>query len=289
MDSEGVPDSDPQRLAAVDMHDKISHRLLSAARETFTTLIFPHMDGLKTADFLMNFVENKYRGEHQVKETLKAKQKFTDDVASDSFRKKCEERLFTQKVMPWSEVKKRAATNIKWPWHIPGALDALKTKLVFEDQWREDGGFVEKPPFPMPKTEVRIQEVRRDDNNGKVWLKLTPVNGDIIYYETGGTATPASAKVSDTKNFETDDLEVSFICVDSSKEHEIGDSITWKNRITLKWQEYQSGAGKMVRLESAPKSTIKYTTDGSDPKISGGIYNEPFVVPSGTVFILAYG
>lgn len=289
MDSEGVPDSDPQRLAAVDMHDKISHRLLSAARETFTTLIFPHMDGLKTADFLMNFVENKYRGEHQVKETLKAKQKFTDDVASDSFRKKCEERLFTQKVMPWSEVKKRAATNIKWPWHIPGALDALKTKLVFEDQWHEDGGFVEKPPFPMPKTEVRIQEVRRDDNTGKVWLKLTPVNGDIIYCETGGTATPASAKVSDTKNFETDDLEVSFICVDSSKEHEIGDSITWKNRITLKWQEYQSRAGKMVRLESAPKSTIKYTTDGSDPKISGGVYNEPFVVPSGTVFILAYG
>jgi hypothetical protein len=113
MDSEGVPDNDPQRLAAVDMRDKISHRLLSAARETFTTLIFPHMDGLKTADFLMNFVENKYRGEQQVKETLKAKQKFTDDVTSDSFRKKCEERLFTQKEMPWSEVKKRAATNIK--------------------------------------------------------------------------------------------------------------------------------------------------------------------------------
>ena len=45
----------------------------------------------------------------------------------------------------------------------------------------------------------------------------------------------------------------------------------------------------MVRLESAPKSTIKYTTDGSDPKISGGVYNEPFAVPKGTVFILAYG
>lgn len=289
MDSEGVPDNDPQRLAAVDMSDKISHRLLSAARETFTTLIFPHMDGLKTADFLMNFVENKYRGEQQVKETLKAKQKFTDDVTSDSFRKKCEERLFTQKVMPWSEVKKRAATNIKWPWHIPGALDALKTKLIFEDQWREEGGFVEKPPFPKPKTEVRIQEIRRDDNTGKVWLKLTPVNGDIIYYEIGGTATPASAKVSDTKNFETDELDVSFICVDSNGEHEIGDSENWKNRITLKWQEYQSGADRMVRLESAPKSTIKYTTDGSDPKISGGVYNEPFAVPKGTVFILAYG
>lgn len=289
MNSEGVAANDPQRLAAVEMYDKICHRLLSAARETFTTLIFPHMDSLKTADFLMNFTDNNYNGEKQIRETLKSKQKFTEDITSDSFRRKCEERLFTQKVMPWSEIKKRAAMNIKWPWHKTDALDALKNSLVFQDQWREDGGFVEKPPFPKPKTEVRIQEIRRDEKTGKVWLKLNPINGDSIHYEIGGAATSGSLKVSDTKNFETDELEVSFLCVDSKKEHETGDSETWKNRITLKWQEYRNGADKIVRLESAPKSTIKYTTNGSDPKISGGTYDDPFVVPTGTVYVLAYG
>ncbi len=289
MDTEGIAANDPQRLAAVDMYDKICTRLLSAGRETFTTLIFPNMDALKTADFLMNFTDNNYNGEKQIRETLKGKQKFTEDIASDSFRKKCEERLFTQKVMPWTEVKKRAAMNIKWPWHRVDALDSLKANLVFQDQWREEGGFVEKPPFPKPKTEVRIQEIRRDDSSGRVWLKLTPVNGDNIHYEIGGVATAGSLKVSDTRNFETDELEVSFLCVDSTGEHETSSAETWRNRITLKWQEYQNGPEKMVRLESAPKAIIKYTTDGSDPKNAGGTYDGPFVVPKGTVFVLAYG
>lgn len=289
MDSEGIPPNDPQRLAAIELHDKICHRLLSAARETFTTLIYPHMDGLKTADFLMNFTDNKYKGEQQIRETLKGKQKFTEDITGDSFRKKCEERLFTQKVMPWTEVRKRAAMNIKWPWHRPDALDILMGELVFKDQWREDGGFVEKPPFPRPKTEVRIQELYRDDNTGRVKLKLTPVNGDRIYYEIGSDATPGSLKVGDTKNFETDELEVSFLCIDSRGDHETGEPVTWRNRITLKWQEYQNGTEKMVRLETAPQASIRYTTDGSDPKVSGGIYNGPFVVSEGTVYVLAYG
>ena len=289
MEAEGTAANDPQRLAAIEMYDKICNRLLSAGRETFTTLIFPNMDALKTADFLMNFTDNNYNGEKQIRETLKGKQKFTEDITSDSFRKKCEERLFTQKVMPWNEVKKRASMNIKWPWHRTDALDSLKVNLVFQDQWREEGGFVEKPPFPKPKTEVRIQEIRRDDNSGKVWLKLTPVNGDNIYYEIGGEATPGSLKVTDTKNFETEELEISFLCVDSKGEHETGDTKPWLNRITLKWQEYQNGKDKMVRLEAAPKATIKYTTDGSDPKISGGTYDGPFVVPKGTVYVLAYG
>lgn len=289
MDTEGIPASDPQRLTAVDMYDKICARLLSAARETFTTLIYPHMDGLKTADFLMNFTDNNYNGEKQIRDALKNKQKLTEDITSDSFRKKCEERLFTQKVMPWTEVKKRAAMNIKWQWHRTDALDSLKDDLLFRDQWREDGGFVEKPPFPKPKTEVRIQLIRRDDNIGKVCLKLTPVNGDTIHYEIGSPATAGSLKVSDTKNFETDELEVSFLCVDSRSEHETGEALTWRNRITLKWQEYQNGVDKMVRLEAAPKTAIKYTSDGSDPKNAGGTYDSPFVVPQGAVFVLAYG
>ena len=166
MESEGVPENDPQRIGASELQDKIAHRLLSAARETFTTLIYPHMDGLKTADFLMNFTDNHYKGEQQIREALKSKQKFTEDITNDSFRKKCEERLFTQKVMAWAEVKKRAATNTKWQWHKPDALDSLKPSLFFMGQWREQGGYVEKPPFPQPKTEVRIKEVTRDDDTG---------------------------------------------------------------------------------------------------------------------------
>ncbi|MCI0528207.1 MAG: hypothetical protein L0Y56_12280, partial [Nitrospira sp.] len=214
MQREKVSENDPQFVMARDLQDKLHLQFLSAARETFTTLTYPHGEGLMTADFLMNFKNNEYHGEQQVRQTLKEKQKFTEDITSPTFRSKCEQRLFTQKVMLWSEIKKRAAMNIKWQWHRMDALDSLKNDLVSKDQWRENGGYVEKPPFPKPQTEVRIQEISRNDDTGVVTLKLTPVNGDVIHYDRGDArATTASLRVSDPKKFETRDLVISFLCV----------------------------------------------------------------------------
>jgi hypothetical protein len=43
----------------------------------------------------------------------------------------------------------------------------------------------------------------------------------------------------------------------------------------------------MVELRAAPDAPIRYTTDGSDPKTSGGNYEGPFLVPLGTRLVLA--
>src|SRR5205807_525199 len=107
MEAEKVSDNDPQKVVAKDMLEKIKFRMLSTARETFTILTFPRGDKLGTADFLMNFNDNNYNGEKQIREALKGKQKFTEEVTGETFRKKCEARLLTQPTMLWSEVKKR--------------------------------------------------------------------------------------------------------------------------------------------------------------------------------------
>lgn len=287
MDSERVSDNDPQRAAAQEILDKIQLRLLSGTRETFTTLTYPVPDRLLPADFSMNFKDNEYRGEHQIREALRSKQKFTDEVSGDIFRNKCEKRLFTQKEMPWSEIKKRAAMNTSWQWHLPSALDHLKEEMITKDQWRESGGYIDKGPFPLPKSYVQIQEISRDDDSGEVALKLTPVNGDTIFYEVGLKATTGSNRISDFKAFKTGELQVSFLCVDSKKEHDPEEPKLWRNRITLKSKTFQKGADKMVELRSAPDAQIRYTTDGSDPKNLGAVYNAPFIVPSGSVFVLA--
>lgn len=287
MDSERVSDNDPQRAAAQEILDKIQLRLLSGTRETFTTLTYPHTDRLLIADFLMNFKDNEYRGEHQIREALRLKQKFTDEVSGDTFRKKCEARLFTQKEMPWSEIRKRAAMNTSWQWHLPSALDHLKEEMINRDQWRESGGYIDKGPFPLPKAFVQIQEISRDDDSGEVTLKLTPVNGDTLFYEIGSRATTGSNRISDFKAFKTGALQVSFLCVDSKKEHEPEEPKLWQNRITLKSRTFQKGADKMVELRSAPDAPIRYATDGSDPKNLGAAYNAPFIVPGGSVFVLA--
>lgn len=193
----------------------------------------------------------------------------------------------TQQVMPWAEIKKRAAINPQWPWHRMDGLDSLKADLLHKDQWRENGNYVEKPPFPKPQTDVRVQELARDDDSGEVTLRLTPVHSDTLHYEIGTNATSASRTVSGPKQFKTRELTVTFLCVDSKGEHETGQPIVWHNRITIKSRIYQGSNDKMVELRAAPDVPLRYTTDGSDPKLSGVVYEGPFVILQNSQVVLA--
>lgn len=284
--SEGTPDNDPQLVQARDLLDRIQNQFGSALRETFSTLYYPSAQRLMSADFPMEFTANRYDGKDQIIRTLKGKMKYTEEVTGETFVRKVEARLFTQKVMQWSEIKRRAATNPAWQWHRPDALDKLKADCVHQDIWRENGGYVEKGPFPKPATQVKLQELARDDDTGRVKLRATPINGDTIYVEIGAPATTASHKLSG-RDYETDELVVSFFAVDSTGAHETGEPLTWNNRITIKSRVYDHGGDKMVELRTAPPAPTRYSTDGSDPKVAGGVYDDPFVVPQGTRFVLA--
>lgn len=289
MDSEGIRIDDPQRKIALDIKDKTELRLLSATRETFTRLIYPQADRLLIADFMMNFTNNEYRGEQQIRDTLKNKQKFTEDITGDTFRKKCEKRLFTQQSMLWKEVKIRSAINTEWQWQHPDALDSLKTDMISKDQWREEDKYINKGPFPKPFTDVQFQQLHRDEDTGEATLKIIPVHGDVVFYDTGGDASSGSAHVENLNIFKTSEMEVSFLCVDSTKQHEMGEPRKWKNQITMKKRLYGDNNEKHVELKSAPsEAVIKYTIDGSNPHTSGRIYSEPFTVKKdkGTRMIL---
>ena len=287
MHQEGVADSDPQMQQA---RDQLLPRFLaqfhSAIRETFTTLYYPTRDRLAKTDFLMEFKENRYDGEEQVRTALAGKQKYTEDISSDTFRKKVEARLFTQKSMLWTEIERRAATNPGWQWHRADALGRLKADCLHKDIWREEGSYVDKGPFPKPATAVRIRELSRDDETGAVKLRLSPVNADLLYAETGARATPASQAL-DGRELETAELRVSFLAVDSKREHETGEPEEWRNRITLRSREYTDGDERMVEIRSAPDAPIRYTTDGSDPGVDGGAYEGPFAIPDGARIVLA--
>lgn len=163
---EGAPDNDPQLVQARDLLDRIQNQFGSALRETFSTLYYPSAQRLMAADFPMEFTANKYDGEDQIIRTLKGKMKYTEEVSGETFRKKVEARLFTQKVMLWA-------------------------------------------------------------------------------------------------------------------------AVTWINRITLKGRVFDSGSDKIVELRAAPPAPIRYTTDGSDPRVARGSYDEPFVVPVGARLVLA--
>jgi hypothetical protein len=75
--------------------------------------------------------------------------------------------------------------------------------------------------------------------------------------------------------------------VDSKGEHDIGEPVTWQNRITIQSRTYQSGNDRMVELRATPAAPIRYTTDGSNPNLSGAVYKGPFVLPKHASIVLA--
>lgn len=285
MKDERVSESNQQYQIAMETKTKKTMAVLECARQTFVTLYFPNKKGVANADFLMQFKENKYNGEEQIRLVLKEKMKFIEDVSGESFAKKCEDRLFTRKEMTWNEIKDRAATNTVWQWHHPKALETIKEECIKKDLWREHGGFIEKGPFEKDPTSVKVQKIRSNDETGEVTLKIIPVYGDKVYYEIGGIATTASLEVEDYNNFKTKEVELSFICADSTDEHPMGEAITWKDDIKIRHKFRETSNGKMLKLESHPNVTIKYTTDGSNPKENGGIYYDEVTIPEDTTFI----
>lgn len=282
-----IPDNDPQMIQARDLADRIQQNFYSAVRETFTVLWYPLPQGLVSADLSMRFDGNRYNGEEQIQSLLEGKRKFEMDITGEIFRKKCEQRLFTTQSLPWNEIKRRAATNPQWQWHHPKALDELKSDCIQKDIWREEGGYVDKGPFPQDKTDVIINEKTRNDDTGEVVLQITPVHADTVYYDVGAEATTASA-ILDEFTLTTKDLRVSFLAVDSTNVHETGNPVSWTNRITLKHRVFQSGDDKKMELRASPEATIYYTTDGSDPKYAGATYDEPFTILYKASFVLAY-
>jgi len=296
MENEKIPQTDPQFKQADELCDRILGQFLSAVKETFSTLYYPSRQGdndiLLPADFLMKYEGNKYNGEDQIINILKEKQKYTEDIGSDIFRKKIEARLFTTPVMLWSEIKRRAALNSQWQWHRRDALDAMKNDLVHREVWREDpGGYIDRNPPPAKTTSVQIQERSRNEDTGEVELKVTPVHGDTVYAEVGADATEASHKVENGL-YRTKEMEISFLAVDSTRTHTAGPVQPWRNRLTLKYRIYSGKKNnKMVEILAAPNkdghAEIKYTTDGSEPKLMGGTYTDPFEISRTNKVVLA--
>ncbi len=288
-DSEKMPKNDPQYIEAEKLEENFQFKFYSAVTTAFVKLYYPTKRGLLDANFQMKFSGNKYSGEGQIKETLKEKRKFTEDIADDNFQRYAEAKLFgNQKSQPWSDVKKKAAQSTDWIWHKPNALDQLKEEMLRKDLWRSNGEWIEIGPFPPPKTSVEVREQERNDDTGEVSLKIIPVHGDTVYYEIGDSkVTTASSTLDFSKPFLTQELRLSFLCSDSKGKHETGEIKTYTNRITLKHRFFQNGARRMLELQAAPHATIKYSTDGSDPFDAGGVYESPVEIPSHVKIVLA--
>ena len=292
---ERVSENDTQYLVAQDLASRIGVMVNSAIKETFVTLFYPSREDRRTNtkfrchEITMNFESNNFVAEEQIHRLLEdTVHKYLPDTKTkeDSFRKKVETVLFTARKMRWADIVERAATTTEWNWYLPNTLNDVKSRAIANGYWVEEGDMVDKEP-PEPKTSVNVKEVSRSLYDGKVTLRIKPENGDEVHWEIDQTATEASSVVKDKDAFITDEIVLSFVCIDTTGKHETGDPVQWINKVDVQYDFYDKGGKKYCQLQACnPHVKIKYTTEGSNPR-DGGIYTEAFPIEEGSSVLQA--
>lgn len=287
MKNEGVPASDQQYKEAEAQLDKALQALFSTIRETFVALYYPTKNGFELAEFKLEFKENKFNGEEQIIACLTDSAKYEPFSKEDQFienlRKKCEARLFTIKELPYSQIKERAATTTTWQWYHPDQLESLKSDCIKKDKWREVNGYLVKGPFEKDPTSVFVEQTSYDEKTHEFTLKVKGIGGKV-FYDIGSDPTAASKEVVD-QILITNEPSIRFVCIDSTGERKTGDIFEFTGNVPVKYGQRATPNGEVITLVTNPNYEIKYTTDGSEPKENGGIYNGDFVLAEDSKFV----
>lgn len=174
-------------------------------------------------------------------------------------------------------------------WLPPKGLDALKSLACNRGLWEDLGdGYVTKQPKKKRTSAQVIPELGPDDE-GKVRLRVNPQNAGPaprIHYAEEAPVAESSPQLTD-QIYTTSALRVNFLVCDPSNQYETGDPVTWSNKLVLRNELLEIGGKRAVRLLVAPRGSIRYTLDGSEPR-EGQAYDGPIAIGDGEVILRAF-
>ena len=234
-----------------------------------------------------------YNGEEQIEKTLTSNPiKLYLDVETefDAIRDKAQDLLWpeNQDEVRWSDAQDRYAEQAGMPWLPPKGLESLKSIACNRGLWEDLGnGYVTKKP-KKKTTSVQVVAESEPDDEGKVRLRINPVNAGPaprIFYEEDGTVTEKSAQLKD-QFLTTKALRVHFLVVDPSGQYDTGDPVMWANKLVLRNYLVDTGGKRNLQLLAAPRGEIRYTLGGEEPR-EGKLYEGPFALGDGEVLVRA--
>jgi len=236
-----------------------------------------------------------YNGEEQVEKTLTSNPlKLFLDVEKDfeAIRDKAQDLLWpeNQDEARWSDVADRYAEQAGMPWLPPKGLESLKAIACNRGLWEDLGnGYVTKKP-KKKRTSVQVIREAEPDDEGRVRLRVNPQNAGPaprIHYAADGPVSEASPLLSD-QTLTTAALRVNFLVVDPSGQYETGDPESWRNELVLRNLLTEKAGKRLVELLVAPRGSIRYTLDGSEPR-EGTVYSGPISIDDDDVLIRVFG
>jgi hypothetical protein len=235
-----------------------------------------------------------FDGEAQIEKTLVSHPlKLYLDVEKefDAIRDKAEDLLWpkNQAETRWADAADRYAEQAGMPWLPPRGLDQLKGIACNRGLWEDLGnGYVTKSP-KKKRTSVQVVVEQGPDDEGRVRLKVNPVNAGPaprIHYVEGAPVSQSSPVLKENP-YSTTALSVSFLVCEPSGQYETGDPVVWTNQLVLRNSLTEKDGKRQVELLVAPRGEIRYTLDGSEPR-NGVPYDGPVAIGDGEVLLRAF-
>jgi hypothetical protein len=295
-----IPKGHPQREDLERKQQTYEQDFNSTILNLFDKVLFPIHRAGKTPQLASKALDmtrdatKPFNGEEQIEKTLISNPlKLYLDIEKefDAIRDKAQDLLWpgNQDEVRWSDAADRYAEQAGMPWLPPKGLDTLKSIACNRGLWEDLGnGYVTKKPKKKCTSAQVIAEPELGDE-GKVRLQINPINAGPaprIHYAEEAPVTVASAQLKDNP-FTTTALRVNFLVCDVSGQYETGDPITWCNKLVLRNRLSDLGGKRSVELFVAPRGTIRYTLDGSEPR-DGMPYVGPISIGNGEVILRAF-
>ena len=265
----------------------------------FNAVYYPTRGKLAKAKLSMTYVGNQFRGEEQIEKTLAdvgvSKLYRTVEDNADALLLRAEDMLWPgggERRIPWRDVVSRSVSNERWPWLPPKGVETLRGIAVGQGRWRyTEDGYIEKGPFPPPRTTISVAEREYDDRTGEATLEIMARDAGPhgrVHWAATSQVSSASPIVPDTI-WKTDATSLWLLAVDPDGKHETGDPRHWTNKLTLTHQPRTLAGGKrLVELTVVPRGTIRWNTTGANPR-EGQEYTDPIELEGdGEITVFAY-
>jgi hypothetical protein len=295
-----IPKGHPQRDDLERKQQAYEQDFNSTILNLFDKVLFPIQRAGKPPQLAFKALDmtrdatKPFNGEEQIEKTLTSDPlKLFLDVEKefDAIRDKAQDLLWpeNQDDARWADVVDRYAEQPGMPWLPPKGLDTLKSIACNRGLWEDLGnGYVTKKP-KKKRTSAQIIPESEPDDEGKVRLRINPQNAGPaprIHFAEDGPVSDSSPQLKD-QTFTTAALRVNILVCDPSGQYETGEPVTWSNKLVLRNHLNGKDGKRSVTLLVAPRGTIRYTLDGSEPR-EGTVYAGPISIGGGEVLLRAF-
>ena len=199
---------------------------------------------------------------------LAERQKYTEEISGDVFRKKVEIRLFTQKSMPWG--KSCAGSPPIRRGNDTGLMRSTGSRpsACARTSGARKRATSRRGRSPKPMTTVRVTGIvaRRRHRQGEAAAVVGQRRPALRRVRRAGDASFDAARRTDFR----DGGDARFVPRRGlQRRARDGRAVEWSNRITLESRDYLDGDERRVEIQAAPPAAVRYATGGS-ARLGGG-------------------